>query len=143
VMQQMDLQLRYMAAPIVISAIGVALSILGIYLVRANDGASQGQLISALSRGLYVSSIGIAILSLPVVLILDLPNAYQVWISILVGLTVGILARKGTEYYTSHAYKPTRRIADQAVTSSATLLIEGLAVGMDSTGIQVLAVVAG
>lgn len=143
VMQQMDLQLRYMAAPIVISAIGVALSILGIYLVRANDGASQGQLISALSRGLYVSSIGIAILSLPVVLILDLPNAYQVWISILVGLIVGILVGKGTEYYTSHAYKPTRRIAEQAVTSSATLLIEGLAVGMESTGIPVLAVVAG
>jgi K(+)-stimulated pyrophosphate-energized sodium pump len=143
VMEQMDLQLRYMAAPIVISAIGVALSILGIYLVRANDGASQGQLISALSRGLYVSSIGIAILSLPVVLILDLPNAYQVWISILVGLIVGILVGKGTEYYTSHAYKPTRRIAEQAVTSSATLLIEGLAVGMESTGIPVLAVVAG
>lgn len=143
VMQQMDLQLRYMAAPIAISAIGVALSILGIYLVRANDGASQGQLISALSRGLYVSSIGIAVLSLPVVLILDLPNAYQVWISILVGLIVGILVGKGTEYYTSHAYKPTRRIAEQAVTSSATLLIEGLAVGMESTGIPVLAVVAG
>jgi len=143
VMQQMDLQLRYMAAPIAISAIGVALSILGIYLVRANDGASQGQLISALSRGLYVSSIGIAVLSLPVVLILDLPNAYQVWISILVGLIVGILVGKGTEYYTSHAYKPTRHIAEQAVTSSATLLIEGLAVGMESTGIPVLAVVAG
>jgi K(+)-stimulated pyrophosphate-energized sodium pump len=113
-MQQMDLQLRYMAAPIVISAIGVALSILGVYLVRANDGASQAQLINALSRGLYVSSIGIAILSLPVVLILDLPNAYQVWVSILVGLIVGILVGKATEYYTSHAYKPTRYIAEQA-----------------------------
>jgi len=142
-MQQMDLQLRYMAAPIVISAIGVALSILGVYLVRANDGASQAQLINALSRGLYVSSIGIAILSLPVVLILDLPNAYQVWVSILVGLIVGILVGKATEYYTSHAYKPTRYIAEQAITSPATLLIEGLAVGMESTGIPVLAVVTG
>ncbi|MCC6601745.1 MAG: sodium-translocating pyrophosphatase [Anaerolineae bacterium] len=142
-LQQMDLQLRYMAAPIVISAIGVALSILGVYLVRANDGASQAQLINALSRGLYVSSIGIAILSLPVVLILDLPNAYQVWVSILVGLIVGILVGKATEYYTSHAYKPTRYIAEQAITSPATLLIEGLAVGMESTGIPVLAVVTG
>jgi K(+)-stimulated pyrophosphate-energized sodium pump len=143
VLQQMDLQLRYIAAPIVIAAVGVALSILGIYLVRANDGATQGQLINALSRGLYGSSIGIAVLSLPVVMVLDLPNAIQVWISILVGLIVGIVVGKATEYYTSHAYKPTRGIAGQAGTSPATLLIEGLAVGMESTGIPVLAIVVG
>ncbi len=143
VLQQMDLQLRYIAAPIVLAAIGVVLSILGVYLVRANEGASQGQLINALSRGLYGSSIGIAILSLPVVLILDLPNAIQVWISILVGLIVGIVVGKATEYYTSHAYKPTRGIAGQAGTSPATLLIEGLAVGMESAGIPVLAIVIG
>lgn len=143
VLQQMDLQLRYIAAPIVLAAVGVVLSILGVYLVRANDGASQAQLINALSRGLYGSSIGIAILSLPVVLILDLPNAWQVWISILIGLIVGIIVGKATEYYTSHAFKPTRNIAEQAVTSPATLLIEGLAVGMESAGIPVLAIVVG
>ncbi len=143
IMQQMDLQLKYIAAPIVIAAIGVALSIMGVYLVRADDGATQGQLINALSRGLYGSSIGIAILSLPVVLILDLPNAIQVWVSILVGLVVGIVVGKATEYYTSHAFKPTRSIAEQAVTSPATLLIEGLAVGMESAGIPVLAIVTG
>ena len=143
VLQQMDLQLRYIAAPIVLAAIGVALSILGVYLVRADDGASQGQLINALSRGLYGSSIGIAILSLPVVLVLELPNAFQVWVSILVGLVVGIIVGKATEYYTSHAFKPTRNIAEQAVTSPATLLIEGLAVGMESAGVPVLAIVIG
>jgi K(+)-stimulated pyrophosphate-energized sodium pump len=143
ILQQMDLQLRYIAAPIVLAAVGVALSILGVYLVRANDGATQGQLINALSRGLYGSSIGIAILSLPVVLILDLPNAIEVWVSILVGLVVGIVVGKATEYYTSHAFKPTRNIAEQAVTSPATLLIEGLAVGMESAGIPVLAIVIG
>ncbi|WP_420630498.1 sodium-translocating pyrophosphatase [Candidatus Leptofilum sp.] len=143
VLDQMDLQLKYIAAPIVIAAIGVALSILGVYLVRADDGATQGQLINALSRGLYGSSIGIAILSLPVVLILDLPNAIQVWVSILVGLVVGIIVGKATEYYTSHAFKPTRNIAEQAATSPATLLIEGLAVGMESAGIPVLAIVIG
>lgn len=143
VLQQMDLQLRYMAAPIAIAAIGVALSIFGVYLVRANDDASQGQLINALSRGLYGSSIGIAVLSLPIVLILRLPNAVQVWISILVGLIVGIVVGKATEYYTSHAFKPTRGIAEQAVTSPATLMIEGLAVGMESAGIPVLAIVTG
>ncbi|MCB8925265.1 MAG: sodium-translocating pyrophosphatase [Ardenticatenaceae bacterium] len=143
VVQQMDLQLKYMAAPIVIAAIGVALSIMGVYLVRADDGATQGQLINALSRGLYGSSIGIALLSLPVVIILELPNWFQVWLSILVGLIVGIIVGKATEYYTSHAFKPTRYIAEQAVTSPATLLIEGLAVGMESAGIPVLAIVAG
>ncbi|WP_420642650.1 sodium-translocating pyrophosphatase [Candidatus Leptofilum sp.] len=143
VLQQMDLQLKYMAAPIVIAAIGVALSILGVYLVRANDGATQGQLINALSRGLYGSSIGIAVLSLPVVLILELPNAIQVWVSILVGLIVGIVVGKATEFYTSHAFRPTRNIAEQAATSPATLLIEGLAVGMESAGIPVLAIVIG
>jgi K(+)-stimulated pyrophosphate-energized sodium pump len=142
-MQQMSLQLSYIAAPIVIAAIGVVLSIMGVYLVRANEDADQGQLINALSRGLYGSSIGIALLSLPVVFLLNLPNALSVWVSILVGLIVGIIVGKATEYYTSHAFKPTRGIAGQAVTSPATLLIEGLAVGMESTGIPVLAIVTG
>lgn len=141
--QQMSLQLAYIAAPIVIAAIGVALSIMGVYLVRADENASQGQLINALSRGLYGSSIGIAVLSLPVMYLLELPNAFSIWISILVGLVVGIIIGKATEYYTSHAFKPTRGIAEQAATSPATLLIEGMAVGMESTGIPVLAVVVG
>ncbi len=140
---QMELQLRYISAPLVIAAIGVALSILGIYLVRTEEGASQEKLIGALSRGLYGSSFGIAVLSLPVVYILELPNAIAVWISILTGLAVGIVVGKATEYYTSHAYKPTREIARQARTSSATLLIEGLAVGMESAGIPVVAIVVG
>ena len=143
VVEQMDLQLRYISAPIVIAAIGVALSIMGVYLVRADEKASQAQLINALSRGLYGSSIGIAILSLPIVLVLQLPNAIAVWVSILVGLIVGIIVGKATEYYTSHAFKPTRGIAEQAVTSPATLMIEGLAVGMESAGIPVLAIVVG
>jgi K(+)-stimulated pyrophosphate-energized sodium pump len=73
VVQQMSLQLSYIAAPIVIAAIGVALSIMGVYLVRADEDADQGQLINALSRGLYGSSIGIAVLSLPVMYVLELP----------------------------------------------------------------------
>lgn len=139
----MSLQLSYIAAPVVIAAIGVVLSILGIYLVRADDDATQSQLINALSRGLYGSSLGIAIFSLPVVLVLELPNAIAIWIAILTGLIVGIIVGKATEYYTSHAFKPTRGIAEQAVTSPATLLIEGLAVGMESAGIPVVAIIVG
>ncbi|MEZ4642278.1 MAG: sodium-translocating pyrophosphatase [Chloroflexota bacterium] len=139
----MSLQLRYISAPMVLAAIGVVLSIMGVYLVRTEEGASQSQLINALSRGLYGSSIGIAVLSLPVLFILDLPNAWAVWVSILVGLVVGIVVGKATEYYTSHAYKPTREIALQSSNSTATLLIEGLAVGMESAGIPVIAIVTG
>jgi K(+)-stimulated pyrophosphate-energized sodium pump len=140
---QMEMQLRYISAPLVIAAIGVALSIMGVYLVRTEEGASQEKLMGALSRGLYGSSLGIAILSLPVVYILELPNALAVWLSILTGLIVGIVVGKATEYYTSHAYKPTREIAKQARTSSATLLIEGMAVGMESAGVPVVAIVIG
>jgi K(+)-stimulated pyrophosphate-energized sodium pump len=80
---------------------------------------------------------------LGVVYILELPNALAVWVAIIVGLIVGIVIGKATEYYTSHAYGPTRGIAEQANTSTATALIEGLAVGMESSGIPVLAIGSG
>jgi K(+)-stimulated pyrophosphate-energized sodium pump len=139
----MDLQLRYIAAPIVLAAVGIVLSIIGIYLVRADENADQGQLIAALSRGLNVSSLGIALLSLVILWLLDLPNMWSVWISILVGLAVGVIIGKGTEYFTSHAYSPTRSISKQADTSTATLMIEGLAVGMQSTSVPIVAIVVG
>lgn len=139
----MELQLRYLSAPIVLAAVGVVLSIMAIYLVRADEGATQAQLIGALSRGLYGSSIGIAVLSLPILYSLGLPNWWQVWTAVVTGLVVGIIVGKATEYYTSHAFKPTRGIAAQAETSSATALIEGLAVGMESNGIPVIAIVFG
>ncbi len=143
VLELMDLQLRYLAAPMGLAGIGVFLSILSLYLIRADDDASQSELIGALSRGLYVSSIGIAVLALPLLYLLGLPNWWQVWVAVLVGLIVGIVVGKSTEYYTSHAYKPTRGIAEQADTSSATALIEGLAVGMESVALPVATVALG
>lgn len=139
----MEMQLRYISAPISVAALGVILSIIGIYVVRADEGASQAQLISALGRGLYGSSLGIALISLPILFFLDLPNKWAVWITILIGLIVGVIIGRSTEFYTSHAYKPTQSIAEQASTSSATSLIEGLAVGMESTGVPVVAIVVG
>ncbi len=139
----MEMQLRFLSAPLALASIGVALSIMAVYLVRAKEGASQGELIGALSRGLYGSSIGIAILALPMLYILDLPNWWQVWIAVVTGLIVGITVGKATEYYTSHAFKPTRGIAAQAETSSATAIIEGMAVGMESNGIPVVAIIVG
>jgi K(+)-stimulated pyrophosphate-energized sodium pump len=140
---QGELQIRYLAAPVAVSAVGVLLSILAVYAVRTSNGTGSGGLISALNRGLTISSIGIAVLSLPVLYALGLPNYLQVWVAILVGLVVGIIVGRSTEYYTSHAYNPTRGIAQQANTSSATALIEGLAVGMESGGVPVAAVALG
>lgn len=142
-MSVMQLQLRYITAPMALAAVGVFLSILAIYLVRTEEGADQGKLIGALSRALYVSSIGIAVVALPILYILDIPNMWPVFISIVVGLIVGVVIGKSTEYYTSHANKPTRAMADQANTSTATLIIEGTAVGMESTAIPVVAIVTG
>ncbi len=137
------LQIAYVAAPVVVAALGVFLSIIGVFLVRAKEGASQSELIRALDRGLYFSSIGIAILSLGALYLLEIPNALSVWFAIITGLIVGLVIGKATEYYTSYEFKPTQEIARQADTSSATGIIEGLAVGMESTAIPVIAVSAG
>jgi K(+)-stimulated pyrophosphate-energized sodium pump len=140
---RMEMQIRYLSAPMALAAVGIVLSILAVFMVRTRDDATQQQLIQALGRGLYGSSIGIAVLGIPIVLLLNLPNAWAVWVAIVTGLIVGIVVGKSTEYYTSHAFEPTQRIAQQAKASPATALIEGMAVGMESGGIPVLAVALG
>jgi K(+)-stimulated pyrophosphate-energized sodium pump len=139
----LEMGLIYLAAPIALAALGILLSIVSIFVVRSREEASQAELIGALSRGLYISSAGVAILSLPLLFLLGMPKPFALWIVILTGLVVGIAVGKLTEYYTSHAFEPTRGIAGQAGTSTATALIEGLAVGMRSGGLPVAAVVIG
>ncbi len=139
----LQMGLLFIAAPMVLAALGVLLSIITIYAVRTDEDADQHQLVNALSRGLYLSSAGIAVLALPLLWLLGLPNWFAVWIAVVAGLAVGVAVGKATEYYTSHAYEPTRSIAAQAHTSPATALIEGLAVGMRSGGVPVAAVAIG
>ena len=136
------LQLKYLSAPMIIAGIGVILSILGIYMVRTKEGASMKQLMGSLNLGINGSAIGIAIVSLPVLIYLDLPNKWQVWGAIVTGLVAGIIIGKVTEIFTSHEYNPTRAIAKQARTGPATVIIEGIAVGMESTAIPVITIVA-
>ena len=137
------LSIVYASAPIVLAALGIVLSILAIFAVRSKEEASQAELIGALSRGLYISSSGIAVLSLPLFYLLEIPNPIGLWIVVLTGLAVGIAVGRLTEYYTSHAFGPTRNIASHANTSTATALIEGLAVGLRSSGFPVLAIAIG
>ena len=136
-----EMQLRAVIAPMAIAAVGTLLSILGIYVVRTKEGATQKELLNALGRGINFSSVFIVILSFVVIRLLELPLG--IWMSIIVGLGAGIVIGKSTEYFTSHSYRPTQRIAENAKTGPATVLIAGLGVGMMSTGIPVLAIVLG
>ena len=135
------LQLKYLSAPMIIAGIGVFLSILGIYLVRTKEGASMKQLMSSLNFGINISSLGIAVLSFFALSYLDLPNAWHIWGAIIAGLAAGLIIGKATEYYTSHDYEPTRGIAKQAGTGPATVIIEGIGVGMESTAIPVITII--
>jgi K(+)-stimulated pyrophosphate-energized sodium pump len=138
----LTLQLKYLSAPMIIAGIGVILSIVGIYMVRTKEGATMRQLMGSLNLGINGSAVGIAIASLPVLLYLDLPNKWQVWGAIVTGLVAGLIIGKVTEIFTSHEYKPTRAIAKQAQTGPATVIIEGIAVGMESTAIPVITIIA-
>ena len=138
-----EMQLRYLSAPLAIAGVGVVLSILGIFLVRTKEGASMGELMGALSRGVNASSLGIAIVGLPILYLIGLPNWWQVWVTLVVGLIVGFVIGKSTEYYTSYEFKPTKGIAEQSKTGPATVIIDGLAVGMNSTMIPVIAICIG
>ncbi len=135
------LQFKAVIAPMVIAAVGTLLSILGIFLVRTKEGATQKQLLGALGRGVNGSSVGIVIVSFIVIKLLGLPLG--IWLAMIAGLAAGIVIGKATEYFTSSSYKPTQTVADNAKTGPATVIIAGLGVGMMSTTIPVLAVVAG
>jgi len=128
--------------PMVIAGIGIIASIIGIFFVKTKEGASQKELLNALGRGINVSSILIILGSLAAVKLL-LPGNFGIFWSIIVGLVVGIVVGKSVEYYTSASFKPTIQVAEQAKTGEATVIIGGLASGMISTTIPVLAIAAG
>lgn len=135
-----DVQFNAVIAPMIIAAVGIILSIFGIFLVKAKEGASQKQLLAALSRGVNVSSVFIALFSLLILYYLNIPNYIGIWGAMMVGLLGGIGIGKITEYYTSSGYKPTQNIAESTKTGPATVIISGIGTGMVSTAIPVLIV---
>lgn len=138
-----EVQMKAVLAPMLIGAIGVILSIFGIYLVRVKQGASSKELLGALGKGVNASSVLIAIASFIVLYWLNTPRWLGNWGSILVGLATGIFIGKITEYFTSEAYRPTKFIAEQAKTGPATVIIGGMGTGMISTFYPVIAIVIG
>lgn len=137
-----DMQLKAVLAPMMIAAVGILLSVLGIFLVRTREGAGMKQLLRSLGLGVNVSAVLIAILTFVILYSLQLDNWVGISFAVIVGLLAGIIIGQSTEYYTSHSYKPTRRIAKSSETGPATVIISGIGMGMISTAIPVLTISA-
>ena len=127
-------------APMIIAAVGVFLSIFGIYLVRTKDDANMKQLMSALNKGVNTSAFLIAIATFAILYFLGFENWMGLSFSVISGLLAGIVIGQGTEYYTSHSYNPTRLIAKSGSTGPGTVIIAGIGTGLISTFIPVLAI---
>ncbi len=137
------MQFRAVIAPMLIAAVGIILSIIGIFSVRTREDAKMKDLLHALSFGTNLSSILIVGASFFILWLLQLENWALIGCSVVVGLIVGIVIGRATEYYTSQSYKPTKKLSESGHTGPATVIISGIGLGMVSTAIPVLAVVVG
>lgn len=136
-----EVQSAKVIAPMVVAAIGIILSIIGIFMVRTKDDATPKNLLNSLLIGTGGSSV--------LILLAIAGMAAFGWLewgivgSVISGLAAGVIIGQGTEYYTSDGYKPTQGIASQAQQGPATTIIDGIAVGMYSTWIPVVTIVIG
>ena len=135
-----DMQLRAVIAPMIIAAVGVFLSLIGIFLVRTKEGATMKDLLHSLGLGTNVSAVLIAVASFLILYLLGIENWVGVSCSVLTGLAAGVIIGQATEYYTSHSYKPTQEISAASKTGAATVIIKGIGTGMISTMIPVVTI---
>ena len=131
-----EMQWSLIVAPMIVAAIGTILSIIGVFAVRTNEGASQKNLLRALLIGTGGSSflilVAVALMAWFGLL------SWGIFGSVIAGLAAGVIIGQGTEYFTSDEYKPTKGIAAQTQQGAATTIIEGIAVGMMSTWLPVV-----
>ena len=137
-----EMQMKAVIAPMIIAAVGIFLSLLGIFLVRTKEGATMKDLLRSLGLGTNVSAVLIAVASFLILYTLELDNWLGVSFSVVTGLLAGVIIGQGTEYYTSHTYKPTQDIAESSQTGAATVIIKGIGTGMISTMIPVVTISA-
>lgn len=133
------LQNNAVIAPMLIAAVGTILSILGVFLVRTKEGATQKQLLKSLGFGVNISAVLIVIASFFILKFLGLPLG--IWGSIIVGLTAGIAIGQSTEYFTASAYRPTQKIAESSSTGPATVIISGVGTGLISAAVPLAIIV--
>ena len=137
------LQMKAVLAPMFIAAVGVLLSLIGIFLVRTKENAGMKELLGALSRGTNTAAVLIAAATFGIFAWLfgtETNQWWQVSLSVVVGLLAGVIIGKATEYYTSQSYRPTQKVAESSKTGPATVIISGLGLGMLSTAIPVVTV---
>ena len=132
--------IKAMLLPMMLAVVGVICSIFGTFLVRTKEGATQKQLLGALSRGTNFSAILIAAAAFPLVWLLLGEENWSIYFAILAGLVGGVLIGMATEYFTSDSYKPTRGLAATSETGTATIVIGGLSIGMLSTVLPIVIV---
>jgi K(+)-stimulated pyrophosphate-energized sodium pump len=137
------MQFKAVLAPMLIAAVGIILSIIGIFSVRTKEDAKMKDLLNSLSLGTNLSSVLIVVATFVILWALQLNNWVNISFAVVIGLLVGIVIGRSTEYYTSQSYLPTRRLAESGKTGPATVIISGIGLGMISTAIPVLAVVIG
>ena len=135
-----DIQLKAVIAPMLIAAVGVFLSLIGIFLVRTKEGATMRDLLKSLSLGTNVSAVLIAVATFCILYLLGIENWLWLSCSVITGLVAGVIIGQATEYYTSHSYKPTQKISEAGLTGSATVIIKGIGTGMISTCIPVITI---
>ncbi len=136
----LDIQLKAVIAPMLIAAVGVFLSLFGIFLVRTKEGATMRDLLKSLSLGTNVSAVLIAVATFCILYLLGIENWIMLSCSVITGLVAGVIIGQATEYYTSHSYKPTQKISEAGLTGSATVIIKGIGTGMISTCIPVITI---
>lgn len=125
--------------PMLIAAIGIIASIIGTFFVSTKEGADQKSLLGSLRRGTYISA-AISAVASAILIYTILPDNTGVFWAVVSGLIAGVLIGFFTEYYTSDSYKPTQKLSGSSQTGSATIIIDGLALGMNSTAIPVIIV---
>ena len=138
-----EMQYKAIVAPMLIAAVGILLSIIGIFAVKTKENATMKTLLKSLSFGTNLSSALIVAATFGIMYLLAIDNWAWISCSVIVGLLVGIVIGQSTEYYTSHTYKPTQQVSASGLTGPATVIISGLGVGMMSTAIPVLSVIVG
>ncbi len=135
-----ELQIKAVFAPMLIAAVGIILSIIGIFVVKTKEGAGMKELLRSLGFGVNLSSVLIALSTFGILYVLQIDNWMGISFSVVTGLVAGIIIGQSTEYYTSHSYKPTQKIAESSNTGPATVIISGIGLGMISTAIPVLTI---
>ena len=124
--------------PLLLAGAGILASIIGTFVVRSGEQADFGQLLWALRRGIFVAAALLAVFALVIVLVMQLE--FRWFWAIISGLVAGIVIGLATEYYTSYDYTPTKRVSEASQTGAATVVISGIATGMMSTLIPVIAI---